>query len=70
MKSTQLPGNILDLFCFQLLNAVPFCKSYAKLYFDAKHLENGLNSGVENFGPLFFLKNCTFWLISNAAQNF
>ena len=54
MKSTQLPGNILDLFCFQLLNAVPFCKSYAKLYFDAKHLENGLNSGVENFGPPFF----------------
>ena len=23
----------------------PLCENYAKLYFDVKHLENGLNSG-------------------------
>ena len=35
----NMPGHILDLYCVRLLNAAPFCKSYAKLYYDAKHLE-------------------------------
>ena len=35
----HMPGRILDLYCVWLLNASPFCKSYAKLYYDAKHLE-------------------------------
>ena len=36
-------GPNLDLFCVRLPNAVPFCEDYPKLYFDAKHLEKGLN---------------------------
>ena len=31
--------HILDLCCVRLSNAAPFCKNYAKLYFDAKSLE-------------------------------
>ena len=50
-------GHILDLYCIQLLNAAPFSENYTKLYFDAKHLEKGLNSeaggGGEIFGALF-----------------
>ena len=38
-------GHILDLYCVRLSNAAPFCENYAKLYFDAKHLEKGLNRG-------------------------
>ena len=41
----ELAGHILDLYCIQLLNADPFCENRAKVYFDAKHLEKGLNSG-------------------------
>ena len=36
----NMPGHILDLYCAQLLNAAPFCKNYAKLYYDAQHLEH------------------------------
>ena len=39
------------------INAAPLCENYAKLYFDAKHLEKVLNSGrrgVKFLGP--FLK--------------
>ena len=28
-----------DLLCIQQSDAAPFCENYAKLYFDAKHLE-------------------------------
>ena len=35
----------LDLFCVRQTNAAPFCENYAELYFDVKHLENGLNKG-------------------------
>ena len=38
-------GPNLDLLCIQLLNAAPFFRNYAKLYFDSKHLEKGLNRG-------------------------
>ena len=39
------------------IESCPFCENYAKLYFDAKHLEKGLNrGGGETFGALFFKK--------------
>ena len=65
-------GRILDLYCVRLSNAAPFCGNYAKLYFDRKHLEKGLNraaGGVKYLGP-FFHKKYHFWPISNAALNF
>ena len=41
----------------QLSNVAPSYKNYAKLYFDTKHFEKGLNrGGVETFGALFFKK--------------
>ena len=42
----------LDLSCAGQSNTAPFCKNYAKLYFDAKHLEKGLNR-VKFLGPFF-----------------
>ena len=54
-------GHILDLYCVQLLSAAHFCQNYAKLYFDAKHLEKGLNrGGVLNFWGPFFQKSVFF----------
>ena len=41
----SMAGHILDLYCVQLLNGAPFCENYTKFYFDAKHLEKGLNVG-------------------------
>ena len=38
-------GPNLDLLCIRQSDAAPFFENYAKLYFDAKHLEKGLNSG-------------------------
>ena len=35
----------LDLLSVQQSDAVPFCENYTKLYFNAKHLEKGLNRG-------------------------
>ena len=35
--------HILDLYCIRLFNTASSCKNYAKLYFDAKLLEKGLN---------------------------
>ena len=49
-------GHILDLYCVRLSNAAPFCKNYAKLYFDAKHLEKGLNRRVNILGSVFHIK--------------
>ena len=37
-----------------------FCENNAKLYFDAKHLEKGLNMGGENFGACFVQKGALF----------
>ena len=59
----------LDLFWVWILNASPFCKNYAKFYFDAKHLESGLNSDWWIFWAYIF-KKCPFWPIWNAALNF
>ena len=48
------PGPNLDLFCIRQSNAAPFCENYAKLYFDAKHLNKRLNKGWWKFwGPSF-----------------
>ena len=55
-------GHILDLYCIRLLNAAPFCENYAKLYFDTKHLEKGLNNegrGMKFLVP-FFQNKCPF----------
>ena len=38
-----IKGSNLDLLCISQSDSVPFCKNYAKLYFDAKHLERRLN---------------------------
>ena len=38
-----ISGHSLDLFCVRPTNAASFCENYARLYFDAKHLEKGLN---------------------------
>ena len=47
-------GPNLDLLCVQQSGAAPFCENYAKLYFDVKHLKNGLNKWwVKLFGTLF-----------------
>ena len=45
----------------QLSNTAPFCKNYTKLYFDAKHLEKGLNSVIFLKKVLFFIKKCPFY---------
>ena len=50
----MLSGHILDLYYVWLSNTAPFCENYAKFYFDAKHLEKGLNVGV---GWALFSKN-------------
>ena len=60
-ENLMLPaGHIVDLYRVRLLNAAPFCKNDAKLYFDAKHLKKGLDRdgrrGVKMFGALFFKK--------------
>ena len=48
-------GHILHLYCIRLSNAAPFCENYAKLYFDAKQLQKGLNRGGGNGGLLGLL---------------
>ena len=35
----------LDLLCVRQSNVALICENYAKLYFDAKKLEKGLNRG-------------------------
>ena len=64
------PSPNLDLLCVQQLDAAPFCENYAKLYYDAKHLENGLIKGGEIYIALFFRRSAPFWLISDAALIF
>ena len=43
--SPKLPlsGPNLDLLSIQQSNTAPSCENYAKVHFDAKHLEKGLN---------------------------
>ena len=40
-----MAGPNLDLLCVHQSDARPFCKNYAKIYFNAKHLEKELNKG-------------------------
>ena len=65
-------GHTLDLCCVRLSNVASFCENYATLYFDAKHLEKGLNREASEIFGAFFpkKKKCPFWPISNAALNF
>ena len=46
-------GDIVDLYCVLLSNAASFWENYAKLYFDSKHLEKGLNKGGRVWGEFF-----------------
>ena len=47
-------GPNLDLLCVQQSGAAPICENYSMLYFDAKHLEKGLNRGRWSFWLPFF----------------
>ena len=42
---TFTSGPNLVLLCVWQSDAAPFCENYAKLYFDTKHSEKGLNRG-------------------------
>ena len=54
-------GPNVDLLCLWQSDAAPFCENYAKLYFDVKHLEKGLNRGWWNFWWLLFkIKSALF----------
>ena len=67
-----LAGYILDLHCVRPSNTALFCENYAKLYFNAKHLEKVLGIGGwggKTFGALFS-KKYPFQPISNVALNF
>ena len=57
IESKYRSGPNLELLCIWQLATAPFCENYAKLYFDAKHLEKRLNRGGEFCGALFFFKN-------------
>ena len=48
-------GHIVELYCVPLSNAALFCQNYAKFYFNAKHLEKGLNrrGGMKFLEPFF-----------------
>ena len=47
---TNIYMEYIDLYCVRLSNTATFCENYAKLYFDAKHLEKGLNRGGDRNG--------------------
>ena len=63
-------GCTLDLYCVQLSSTALFCENDAKLYFDAKHLEKGMNKEGGKVIGVLFSKKCPFWPISNVALNF
>ena len=54
-------GHILDLYFVRLSNSASFCENYAKLYFDAKHLEKGLNRGGGEIFGTFISKKVSFF---------
>ena len=66
----QYPGPNVDLLCICQSDTAPFCENYAKLYFDVKHLEKGLNRGWWNFWWWLFQKKCPFWPVSDTALIF
>ena len=47
---TNIYMEYIDLYCVRLSNAATFCENYAKLHFDAKHLEKGVNRGGNRNG--------------------
>ena len=59
------------------IECCPLLRKLCRDLLNAKHLEKALNRGVcEIFGvlsskkPLFFIKKCPLWPISNTALNF
>ena len=59
IKSIQCPDDSfkppnLHLLCIQQSDINPFCENYAKLCFDAKHLDKGLDREWWHFLCLFF----------------
>ena len=51
---------------YPAIGCCPFCENYKKLYFNAKHLEKGLNRGAKMFGAFFFQKKVSF--LANIGQ--
>ena len=49
-------GPNLDLLYVQQSGTAPICENHSMLYFDAKHLQKGLNRGWSNFWFPFFKK--------------
>ena len=44
-STTKISGPNIDLLCVWISDTVPFCENHANLYFDAEHLEKGLQRG-------------------------
>ena len=66
----KYPGPNLDLSCIQLSDTAPFFENYAKLYFDVKYLEKGLNRGGEIFGAFFLFKKMSVLANIRCCSNF
>ena len=55
LQMKPFPGPNLDHLWVWQSDTAPFLENYTKLYFDAKHLENRLSMGWQNFCcPFFF----------------
>ena len=65
----MISGPSLDILSVWQSDTDPFCENYAKLYFDAKHLEKRLNRGGEVFAALSS-KNVTFFANIGRCPNF
>ena len=68
LAPTMLDGpssHNLDLLCARQSGAALFCENYAKLYFDAKHLERDTIGGGEIFGSLFFKRKRKMLIFAN-----
>ena len=65
-----LLGPNLDLLNVWQTDTAHFCEDNAKLYFDAKQLEKGLNRGWRSFWHAFFQKNVPFLVNIGCCLNF
>ena len=61
-------GHTLDLCCVRLSNVASFCENYATLYFDAKHLEKGLNREASEIFGAFFSKKKKVPFLANIER--
>ena len=69
-KNTLIPGPNLDFLWIWQSKAVPFCENSAKLYFVAKHLGKGLNTGCWSFWVPFFCKKVPYLANFRCCPNF